>query len=46
MCIYGGGSRREQMDAVKQGMEIVIATPGRLNDLFKNKVIDLTSVTY
>lgn len=33
MCIYGGGSRREQVNIVTKGVEIVIATPGRLCDL-------------
>lgn len=46
VCIYGGGSRREQINVVAQGVEIVIATPGRLNDLVMNKVLDLASVTY
>jgi hypothetical protein len=33
VCIYGGGNRREQMNIVAEGVEIIIATPGRLNDL-------------
>lgn len=31
---------------VAAGVEIVIATPGRLNDLIENDVIDVTSITY
>jgi ATP-dependent RNA helicase DDX43 len=31
--VYGGGSRREQVNIVTDGVEIIIATPGRLNDL-------------
>lgn len=46
VCIYGGGSRREQIQAVNKGVEIVIATPGRLNDLVMNQVIDLKYVTF
>uniref|UniRef100_A0A6G3ME19 RNA helicase n=1 Tax=Henneguya salminicola TaxID=69463 RepID=A0A6G3ME19_HENSL len=46
VCIYGGGSRREQINTVERGVEIVIATPGRLNDLISNNIISLTSVTY
>lgn len=46
MCIYGGASRKEQIDAVEKGVEIIIATPGRLNDLLENDKIDLTNVTY
>ncbi len=33
VCIYGGGNRREQMKIVAEGVEMIIATPGRLNDL-------------
>ncbi|XP_070386710.1 probable ATP-dependent RNA helicase DDX43 [Dermacentor albipictus] len=46
VCIYGGGSRREQIQTVNLGVEIVIATPGRLNDLVMNRVIDLNFVTF
>ena len=31
--MYGGGNRREQMNTVAEGVEIIVATPGRLNDL-------------
>jgi ATP-dependent RNA helicase DDX43 len=31
--VYGGGSRQEQVNIVTEGVEIIIATPGRLNDL-------------
>lgn len=33
VCVYGGGNRREQVNIVTKGVDIVIATPGRLNDL-------------
>lgn len=31
---------------VTEGVEIVIATPGRMNDLVHAKVLDVSSVTY
>uniref|UniRef100_A0A3Q3SYJ7 RNA helicase n=1 Tax=Mastacembelus armatus TaxID=205130 RepID=A0A3Q3SYJ7_9TELE len=46
VCIYGGGDRRGQINLVKEGVDIVIATPGRLNDLQMNELISLRSVTY
>ena len=46
VCVYGGGSRREQINLVTKGVEIVVATPGRLNDLISNNIIDVRSVTY
>ncbi|PRD22144.1 UNVERIFIED_CONTAM: ATP-dependent RNA helicase DDX43 [Trichonephila clavipes] len=45
-CVYGGTSRREQINVVTEGVDIIIATPGRLNDLVMNHFVDLTSVTY
>ncbi|KAM6997243.1 putative ATP-dependent RNA helicase DDX43 [Tautogolabrus adspersus] len=46
ICIYGGGDRRAQIKLVKGGVDIVIATPGRLNDLQMNELINLSSITY
>lgn len=46
ICIYGGGDRRGQINLVKEGVDIVIATPGRLNDLQMNELINLRSITY
>ncbi|XP_063347835.1 probable ATP-dependent RNA helicase DDX43 [Pelmatolapia mariae] len=46
ICIYGGGDRRGQINLVKDGVDIVIATPGRLNDLQMNELINLRCITY
>ncbi|XP_041722517.1 probable ATP-dependent RNA helicase DDX43 isoform X2 [Coregonus clupeaformis] len=46
VCVYGGGDRRAQIKAISVGVDIVIATPGRLNDLQKNELINLRSITY
>ncbi|XP_068026319.1 probable ATP-dependent RNA helicase DDX43 [Melanerpes formicivorus] len=46
ICIYGGGDRRGQIQLVTKGVDIVIATPGRLNDLQMNNFINLKSITY
>ena len=46
VCIYGGGSRRDQINICEKGVEIVVATPGRLNDLIMNEIIDITTVSY
>ncbi|XP_034665458.1 ATP-dependent RNA helicase DBP2 isoform X2 [Drosophila subobscura] len=46
VCIYGGGSRRNQISDVERGAEIIICTPGRLNDLVQANVIDVSSITY
>ncbi|CAF0936895.1 unnamed protein product [Adineta ricciae] len=44
--IYGGSSRKNQIHQCETGVEIIIATPGRLNDLVMSNVIDLRSVTF
>lgn len=44
--MYGGGSRKDQVNIVMQGVEIVIATPGRLNDLVEAHILNVTEVTY
>ncbi|TRY95756.1 hypothetical protein DNTS_026439 [Danionella cerebrum] len=46
ICIYGGGDRKAQIKVVTDGVDIVIATPGRLNDLQMNELINLRSITY
>ncbi|MBN3304803.1 DDX43 helicase, partial [Amia calva] len=46
ICIYGGGDRKSQIKVVSKGVDIIIATPGRLNDLQMNDYINLKSITY
>uniref|UniRef100_A0A452FEV2 RNA helicase n=1 Tax=Capra hircus TaxID=9925 RepID=A0A452FEV2_CAPHI len=46
VCIYGGGNRKGQIQDVTKGVDIIIATPGRLNDLQMNNFVNLRSITY
>ncbi|KAM7360860.1 putative ATP-dependent RNA helicase DDX43 [Cochliomyia hominivorax] len=46
VCVYGGGNRHDQIGCVESGAEIIICTPGRLNDLIQAKVIDVATITY
>jgi len=43
--IYGGVHQKTQTDALRAGVEILIATPGRLLDLINQKYIDLQSIS-
>ena len=43
-AIFGGVSPRTQIDKIRKGLDIVIATPGRLLDLAQQKAIDLSSI--
>ena len=42
--VYGGSSIETQMKALKKGVQIVVATPGRLIDLINRKAITLKYV--
>jgi ATP-dependent RNA helicase DeaD len=44
--VYGGASIIAQIKALKKGVHIVVATPGRLIDMIERKAIDLGKVKY
>lgn len=46
VCLYGGSDRRKQIETIESGVEIIIATPGRLNDLVADGHIKIESITY
>ncbi len=43
-CVYGGVSRVQQQEILKDGVDIIIATPGRLFDLAKRQILDLRNL--
>lgn len=43
-AIYGGTGYDKQKEALKNGVEFVVATPGRLIDLYKEHLVDLKQV--
>ena len=45
-AVYGGASISMQIRNLRQGVQIVVATPGRLIDLIERKAIDLQKVKY
>ncbi|CAE7604774.1 RH14, partial [Symbiodinium microadriaticum] len=45
-CCYGGSPKGLQIRKLQQGVEVLIATPGRLNDLLEMKVVDLSQVCF
>ncbi len=42
--VYGGSSIMSQIRALRQGVQIIVATPGRLIDLIERKEVDLKDV--
>lgn len=44
--IYGGVGQRPQVDALRRGVDIIVATPGRLLDLMNQRHLRLDGVTH
>jgi ATP-dependent RNA helicase RhlE len=44
--IYGGVTQKSQTDALRAGVDILIATPGRLLDLMQQKYISLQNIKF
>ena len=44
VAVYGGAPMNPQINAIKNGAEIVIATPGRFIDLMERKVVHLGDI--
>ena len=42
LVVYGGSSYSEQIRALKKGVEIVVGTPGRVQDLIDRKALDIS----
>ncbi|HBL85196.1 MAG: DEAD/DEAH box helicase [Clostridiales bacterium GWF2_38_85] len=42
--IFGGVSQKPQEQVLKNGIDVLVATPGRLIDLIKQKLVDLSFV--
>lgn len=46
VAVYGGASIVSQMRDIKRGVQVVVATPGRLIDLIERKAINLEQIKY
>ena len=44
LAIYGGANIEEQIKAIKRGIDIIVATPGRMIDLLEREEISLQSL--
>ncbi len=42
--VFGGVNQRPQADAIRRGVEILIATPGRLLDLANQRLVNLSDI--
>lgn len=46
VAIYGGASIDNQTREIKRGAQIVVATPGRMNDMIDRRRVNLSNVRY
>jgi ATP-dependent RNA helicase DDX5/DBP2 len=45
-CCYGGSPKSLQLRKLQNGVEVIIATPGRLNDFIEMKAVDLSKISF
>jgi ATP-dependent RNA helicase DeaD len=46
VAVYGGANIMQQLREIRIGVQIVVATPGRMLDIIGRKAIDFTNVKY
>ena len=46
VAVYGGASIVDQLRQIKRGVQIVVATPGRMLDIINRKAIDFSKVKF
>ena len=46
LAIYGGASAMDQIRVLRTGVQIIVATPGRLNDLINRGKVDISGVRH
>ncbi|WP_036678306.1 DEAD/DEAH box helicase [Daejeonella oryzae] len=46
VAVYGGANISDQLRQIKRGVQIVVATPGRMLDIINRKAIDFSQVGY
>ncbi|WP_230985615.1 DEAD/DEAH box helicase [Microbispora oryzae] len=45
LTVYGGRAYEPQIEALKNGVDVIVGTPGRLLDLVKQKHLDLAQIS-
>ena len=46
VAVYGGANISDQLRQIKRGVQIVVATPGRMLDIINRKAIDFSQVQF
>jgi ATP-dependent RNA helicase DeaD len=46
VAVYGGASITEQAREIKRGAQIIVATPGRMQDMINRGLVDVTKIDF
>ncbi|MDO4764257.1 MAG: DEAD/DEAH box helicase, partial [Flavobacteriaceae bacterium] len=46
VAIYGGASIEDQARSVRKGAQIIVATPGRMQDMIRRNFVDISQIDY
>ncbi len=46
VAIYGGASISDQAAQVRRGAHVIVATPGRMQDMINRKLVDISNIRY
>ena len=46
VAVYGGSSIQDQAREIKRGAQIIVATPGRMKDMIKRRLVDISKIQY
>ncbi len=46
VAIYGGASITEQAKQIKRGAQIIVATPGRMQDMINRKMVNISDIGF
>ncbi|MFD0862434.1 DEAD/DEAH box helicase [Sungkyunkwania multivorans] len=46
VAVYGGANIQEQARQVKRGAQIIVATPGRMQDMMRRGLVDIRKIDY
>ena len=46
VAIYGGASIEEQAKNIKKGAQIIVATPGRMQDMIRRNFVNISNINY
>nr|WP_314289824.1 DEAD/DEAH box helicase [uncultured Capnocytophaga sp.] len=46
VAVYGGASIEEQARSLRKGAQIIVATPGRMQDMIRRDFVDISHISY